>query len=135
MYHFFPHLLFYLKTSKWGKSLYFFLSNKWYWDWLFNQTLAKPLLHFGHIISYKTLDRGLFEALGPSGLIHSIQYITRCFSLLQSGYIYHYAFILFSATTLSLILINWFHHYFFDLESIYLLPLIALVYLLIPNKK
>jgi len=82
------------------------LSNKWYWDFLYNQLLVKPLLNFGQIISYKTLDRGLFEVLGPAGLSKGIIYIARSFSLLQSGYIFHYAFVLFSATTLFLILIT-----------------------------
>lgn len=133
MYHLFPHLLFSWKISRLGRSFYFFLSNTWYWDWLYNQTLAKPFLHFGHIISYKTLDRGLFEALGPWGLTHTVQYLARSFSALQSGYIFHYAFLLFSATTLSLI--TWSNHYILHLESIYLLPLISLVYLCLPTNK
>jgi hypothetical protein len=46
-----------------GGSLYFefYPINDIETDYLF----AKPLLHLGHIISYETLDRGLFEVLGP----------------------------------------------------------------------
>lgn len=106
MYNFFPRILFNWKTSRWGRDLYFFLSNKWYWDWLYNKTIAQPVLHFGHIVSYKTLDRGLFEALGPWGLTHAVHYLALCASRLQSGYIYHYAFILFSATTFFLMVIT-----------------------------
>ena len=73
---------------------------------LYNKVIVRPLLHFGNIISYKLLDRGLFEILGPSGLSRGVISLARSFSLLQSGYIYHYAFILFSATTLSILLIT-----------------------------
>lgn len=105
-YHFFPSFLFYLKTSSYLRPLFFFLSNKWYWEMLYNKVIVRPLLHFGNIISYKLLDRGLFEILGPSGLSRGVISLARSFSLLQSGYIYHYAFILFSATTLSILLIT-----------------------------
>jgi NADH:ubiquinone oxidoreductase subunit 5 (subunit L)/multisubunit Na+/H+ antiporter MnhA subunit len=134
-YHFFPHLLFHIKTSRLGRPLYFFLSNKWYWDWLYNQTIAKPFLNFGHIVSYKVLDRGLFEALGPSGLSQGVQYLARSFSLLQSGYIYHYAFVLFSSTTLSLILLTWGVHPLIDYQLAYLLPLIGLYYLCVIHRE
>lgn len=124
-YHLFPSFLFNIKISKYGRSLYFFLSNKWYWDWLYNQIIAKPFLHFGLIVSYKTLDRGLFEILGPRGLSQGIIYLARSFSLLQSGYIYHYAFVLFSATTLLLIFITSWSSF---LNIIFILPIIALFY-------
>lgn len=98
--------LFFLKTSSYLRPLFFFLSNKWYWEMLYNKLIVRPLLHFGNIVSYKLLDRGLFEILGPSGLSQGIISLARSFSLLQSGYIFHYAFILFSATTLSILLIR-----------------------------
>lgn len=128
IYHLFPFFLFNLKTSSYGRPIYFFLSNKWYWDFLYNQIIAKPFLNFGLIISYKTLDRGLFEALGPSGLSKAIVYLARMFSLLQSGYIYHYAFVLFSATTLSLILITSWSSLWLNFKLPFIIPIMALFY-------
>ena len=106
---------------------------------LYNKVIVRPLLHFGNIVSYKLLDRGLFETLGPSGLSRGIVSLARSFSLLQSGYIFHYAFILFSATTLSILLITSLS--FLSLEALgdsaaesvniklpFLLPLMALFY-------
>lgn len=137
IYHFFPSLLFFLKTSSYLRPVFFFLSNKWYWEVLYNRLIVRPLLQFGNIVSYKLLDRGLFEILGPSGLSRGLISLARSFSLLQSGYIFHYAFILFSATTLSILLITSLS--FLSLDTVgdiaainiklpFLLPIMALFY-------
>jgi len=127
-YHFFPSFLFFLKTSSYLRPVFFFLSNKWYWDLLYNKVIVKPFLHFGNIISYKLLDRGLFEILGPSGLSQGIILLARSFSLLQSGYIFHYAFILFSATTLSILLITSLSFLSLNVKLPFILPIMALFY-------
>lgn len=133
-YHFFPSLLYSLKTSSYIRPIFFFLANKWYWEVLYNKLIVRPFLHFGHLISYKLLDRGLFEILGPSGLSRGIILLARSFSLLQSGYIYHYAFVLFSATTLSILLITWVTLWplSFEAKLASILPIIAIFILAIP---
>jgi hypothetical protein len=60
---------------------------------------------FGHNVSYKIIDRGLIEYIGPRGIVAVLMNLTRTASNLQSGYIYNYAFTIFLATTLILIII------------------------------
>lgn len=107
LYHLIPFIILSGKTSPFGRSLYSFLSNKWYWDWLQNKTFAQSLFICGTNITYKALDRGFLEAFGPNGLRQGVIFLSRSFSVFQSGYIYHYAFVLFSATTLILVIISY----------------------------
>jgi hypothetical protein len=49
---------------------------------------------FGHEVTYKTLDRGYIELAGPKGITAAIQNVTKITSRLQSGLVYHYAFVI-----------------------------------------
>lgn len=51
----------------------------------------KPFLAFSYVITYKVLDRGLIEMIGPTGIVDSVGSISRRFSKLQSGQVYHYS--------------------------------------------
>ena len=42
---------------------------QWF-DYIFNHYIAKPCMSFGHNVTYKILDRGLIEQVGPSGIAH-----------------------------------------------------------------
>lgn len=54
-------------------------------------------------MSYKVLDRGLIEYLGPTGVSALVKKVSTGVSSLQTGYVYHYAFaIIISATVFSL---------------------------------
>jgi len=81
------------KMSKLGQSFYLFLNKKWYFDKVYNEFINQSVLKFGYDISYKTIDRGLIENLGPHGL--SNLFYSRNFNFLrfQTGLIYHYTFI------------------------------------------
>ena len=82
-----------------NRTIHIFLSNKWHFDYLYNNYIVKPIFLWGHTVSYKVLDKGLLEAIGPNGLSDSIRYLSTIFSRLQSGQVYNYAFtiIIFSA--------------------------------------
>jgi NADH-ubiquinone oxidoreductase chain 5 len=60
---------------------------------------------FGHNVSYKIIDRGLIEYIGPQGIAITLQNLSKSASNLQSGFVYNYAFTIFLATTVILILI------------------------------
>jgi len=77
---------------------YTFLSAKWWFDFVFNSYLVKPLFNFGWRISYKVLDRGLLEQFGPSGISFIITNVVRGLSKLQSGHLYTYALTIFIFT-------------------------------------
>lgn len=74
--------------------LYTFLNNKWHFDMVYNHYIAKPVLRFSHDVSYKVLDRGLIEYLGPTGIVRVIKVYTSSLSKLQSGRIYNYGLIM-----------------------------------------
>nr|YP_007890615.1 NADH dehydrogenase subunit 5 [Jakoba bahamiensis]AGH24109.1 NADH dehydrogenase subunit 5 [Jakoba bahamiensis] len=92
--YFFTHDLYYAKISQLGRSIYSFLNKRWYFDIFYNKYIGKPLLNFGYKISFLSLDRGVIEVFGPYGLEKSVLAIASRVSKLQTGYIYHYAFIM-----------------------------------------
>jgi len=65
-----------------------------------NHYIAKPCMAFGHNVTYKILDRGLIEQVGPSGIETVLTKFTKFLSGLQSGLVYNYAFTIFVSTTL-----------------------------------
>jgi NADH-ubiquinone oxidoreductase chain 5 len=81
------------------RDLYIFLSNKWHFDYIYNNFIVKPIFLWGHNVSYKILDKGLLEVVGPIGLSSGIKYISTVFSRLQSGQVYNYAFTIIIFTT------------------------------------
>lgn len=99
-YHFSLHISFVsINSSSITRDIYTFLNSKWFFDFVYNTYVVKPLFKWGHNVSYKVLDRGLIEYLGPTGISALINKLSAGVSAIQTGYIYHYAFtILISAT-------------------------------------
>jgi proton-translocating NADH-quinone oxidoreductase chain L len=87
-------LSYFMKISHLGRSLYTFLNKRWFFDKVYNDYISQPLLNFGYQVSFKTLDKGAFEILGPSGISNTFINVARYFSKLQSGMIYHYAVVM-----------------------------------------
>jgi NADH-ubiquinone oxidoreductase chain 5 len=85
-------------------SVYHFLIKKWYFDLFYNQIIAKIFLNFGYYTSFKLLDRGLFEILGPFGIVNLIKKTSYITSELQTGLIYHYILIMLLSLTLILLI-------------------------------
>ncbi len=98
------------KLSSLGLRIYTFLSNKWHWDYIYAYYIAKPALVFGHEISYKLLDRGLIEYIGPHGIVEGpLKELAKISSFMQSGRIYNYALWIFTFVTIFLSL-SWFNY-------------------------
>lgn len=85
-------VLFKLKISVLGKKIYNFLNKKWFFDKIYNEYFGQFFFNFGYLISYKIIDRGIFEILGPYGLSIILAKFSKEISQLQTGYIYHYTF-------------------------------------------
>ena len=98
-YIFFNKFLFQIKTSFYGKKLYNFLNKKWFFDKIYNDYLAQFFFKIGYSVSYKTVDRGIFEIFGPSGLSNTILKKALSLSKLQTGLLYHYTFIFLVGST------------------------------------
>ncbi len=83
--------------------LYLFLSRKWYFDNIYNFYIVNNVLNFGYYISFKLIDRGLLEVLGPLGFSRFFSNIINKVSKLQTGLIYHYIFTMILGITFFLI--------------------------------
>jgi len=108
LYNFQFKLLFLLKTSFIGKKIYNFFNRKWFFDKIYNAVFGQFFFKFGYSVSYKFVDRGIFELLGPTGLSTSISNVSSELYKLQTGYMYHYTFsILIGITFLLVIRQTW----------------------------
>ncbi len=105
MLHATPQALVNFKATSLGKTIYTFLSNKWHFGYIYNYYIAKPCLEFGHDISYKVLDRGLIEMMGPTGFSQGLSRLSQNYSsFVATGLLYNSALsILVSATLFSIL--------------------------------
>lgn len=79
-----------IPSYKFSYPFYHFLSLKWYFDEIYLTYISKFILNFGYKTSFKLLDRGLFEYIGPFGIVLLIKKISKVIHNLQTGLIYHY---------------------------------------------
>jgi proton-translocating NADH-quinone oxidoreductase chain L len=93
-YSYYLNILFWFKLSTIGNLFYNFLNRKWFFDKLYNEIIAQNLLIFGYNSSYKTVDRGVIELFGPKGLSTLAKNQSFLLSTFQTGYIYHYSFLM-----------------------------------------
>nr|YP_007890596.1 NADH dehydrogenase subunit 5 [Histiona aroides]AGH24090.1 NADH dehydrogenase subunit 5 [Histiona aroides] len=114
-----------LKLSTVGRELYSFLNKRWYFDIVYNEYVGRKLLSFGYNISFKAIDKGVIEVLGPYGLERMIKRLTSKASELQTGYIYHYAFIMLLGITLLITIVG-----LWDILSNYVDYKLCLLYLI-----
>ena len=87
-----PLLSYRFFTSPFGLALYYRLNKRWFFDKAYNDVFGRKALDFGYSISFKRLDKGCFEIIGPHGIVSSISQVTRQSRVLQSGMVYHYAY-------------------------------------------
>ena len=83
-----------IKTSSVGLSLYNFFNRKWFFDKVYNEFLNQSVLKLGYYKSYKLIDRGVIEVLGPFGLSKLFYNNAMKLNFLQTGLIYHSAFVM-----------------------------------------
>ena len=60
-------------------------------------------MNFGYKTSYKTIDRGFIEMIGPFGLSKTVLKKSQLLSTLQTGSVYDYALWMFLALTVILV--------------------------------
>jgi NADH-ubiquinone oxidoreductase chain 5 len=118
-------------TSNIGLTMYSFLNKKWYFDKIYNEYINKKLLLFGYFVSFKGIDKGIVEMFGPYGIATTFSSLGKRFGKIQTGFIYHYAFvmligIILLVTTLTL-WDNLQTYLFFDNRIVFIL-LIALIF-------
>jgi len=89
LYTFGSRILFKFKISFIGKKIYNFLNKKWFFDKIYNEVIAQFFFKFGYNVSYKIIDRGIFEIFGPMGLSTGISNKASFIFKLQTSYLYH----------------------------------------------
>jgi proton-translocating NADH-quinone oxidoreductase chain L len=94
-----------IKTRLVGRKLYTLFNKRWFFDKVYNDFIGQKALDFGYITSWKKLDKGCFEVIGPYGVGQTFPIWSRHISRLQSGVIYHYAVIMLLGLTLAITLV------------------------------
>jgi hypothetical protein len=89
LYSFLPETLFFIKSSNTFKKVYVFLNKKWFFDKIYNEYFSQFFFKFGYTISYKFIDRGIFELLGPTGLSFGTLRLGSILHKSQTNSLYH----------------------------------------------
>jgi NADH-quinone oxidoreductase subunit L len=75
------------------RGAYQFLLHAWYFDDLYDFLFVRPAKRVGRFL-WKTGDGTIIDGIGPDGVAARVIDITNRVVRLQSGYIYHYAFVM-----------------------------------------
>ena len=74
-------------------AIYRFVSNKWYFDELYDVLFVRPALWLGRLF-WKGGDEGTIDRFGPHGAAYAVGVGNRITARLQSGYLYSYALVM-----------------------------------------
>ncbi len=83
--------------------LHTFLINKWYFDEIYNFIFVRPLKFLG-VFFWRKIDQYTIDGFGPDGISKIVMLISRKAGSMQSGYIFHYAFVMLGGVT---VLVTW----------------------------
>jgi proton-translocating NADH-quinone oxidoreductase chain L len=120
---------YFFKLTSMGNKFYYMFNKRWFFDKVYNDFIGEKALQFGYHVSFKTLDKGCFEILGPFGISVFFQRFTYHISKLQSGMIYHYAVIMLIGLTLLIMVIGlWDFLQFFVDSKLYLIYLSSFIF-------
>jgi len=76
-----------------NENFYNFLLNKWYFDELYDLIFIKPIKKIG-LLFWKKGDVDTIDRFGPDGLSKLVRMLSNKAVNFQSGYLYHYAFVM-----------------------------------------
>ena len=105
LYAFELNYFFIIKKFSLFKSLYTFINKKWYFDRFYNQFISQSILNLSYTFSYKDIDRGILEKVGPWGIVQIITYCSNFLKPIQNGSINHYLLIIFLAGLVASVLV------------------------------
>nr|YP_010944694.1 NADH dehydrogenase subunit 5 [Palisada intermedia]WMC20761.1 NADH dehydrogenase subunit 5 [Palisada intermedia] len=108
-------------------NLFFLINKKWFIDFIYNKLIVYPLLNFGYFISFKNLDRGFIELIGPVGVSSFMLRLAHIFSFVQTGKLTHYIFFI----TFFLFFYFSIFLFFISLKSFLLIDLLLMFFILI----
>ena len=73
--------------------IYKFLLNKWYFDEIYDFIFVRPAKWLARLF-WKGGDGYVIDGFGPDGIAANVLRVTRRMVALQTGYVYHYAFVM-----------------------------------------
>ena len=73
--------------------VYKFLLNKWYFDEIYDFIFVRPAKWLARLF-WKGGDGYVIDGFGPDGIAANVLRVTRRMVALQTGYVYHYAFVM-----------------------------------------
>ncbi|HVV34949.1 MAG TPA: NADH-quinone oxidoreductase subunit L [Vitreimonas sp.] len=91
-------VIFYLWNTGAAKALakgplWAFLYNKWYFDEIYDFIFVKGARAIGDLF-WKVGDQKIIDGLGPDGVAASSRFFSRNLRKLQTGFVYHYSFLM-----------------------------------------
>jgi NADH-quinone oxidoreductase subunit L len=86
------------------RPIYLFLLNKWYFDELYDFLFVNPAKQVGRLF-WKGGDGAVIDGLGPDGVSTVTRNLAQRAGRLQTGYVYHYAFVMLVGVVL---IISWY---------------------------
>lgn len=90
--------------AKLTTPLYKFLLSKWYFDEIYDATFVRPAKKIGYVL-WQLGDLGTIDRFGPNGIVGLSQWGGTVLRRFQTGYVFHYAFVMIAAV---MALISWF---------------------------
>ena len=75
------------------RKIYSFLSNKWFIDFNYNSNFVLSVFNFSYFITFKKLDKNLFEVFGVRGVYYFFFKLSYLYTSIYSNYLYVYIFI------------------------------------------
>jgi len=85
--------LLYFKQTKFVRLLHRFLNRKWFFDKVYNECVAAPILYIGYKHTYQNRDRGLIEIFGPYGFVTLFYNISNIINSMTLSYIHRRVFL------------------------------------------
>lgn len=85
------------------KPLHTLFFNKWFFDEIYQAVFVTNAWRIGRLFS-RVGDKAIIDGLGPDGMAAASQATGRIFSRFQSGFLYHYAFVMIVGL---IVLISW----------------------------
>jgi len=74
-------------------AVYSFVSNKWYFDELYDLLFVRPAMWLGRLF-WKGGDEGTIDRFGPHGAAYAVGVGNKITTRFQSGYLYSYALVM-----------------------------------------
>ena len=90
----------YMRAKDWparlaaaNRELHALLLNKWYFDELYEAIFVRPMKLLGYVL-WRGGDGRIIDGFGPDGVAARVLDFARRATRLQTGYVYHYAFVM-----------------------------------------